>query len=355
MPEISKETLREQIRKREIAPVYLLHGADGYMRGIAAKTIAKVAFFEGDMRDFNEDEFNLEAPANLKTALAASEQLPMMASRRIVRVTGVRVAAAAQKDTLKEEYEKALAAYLANPSPHTVLIFVADEVNGNRRISKLLKEYCVSVEFQKLSGDELFRWAKGKFADLGTRIDEAALRHLISLLDDDLNRLENEIGKLSAAALPENIVSLGLIDELVPYSRVLSNFDLTDHLVAGRRREALAAMKKVLDDGAEPIALLGLIASNFRRLLAAKEMMAAGVPRSDVARDVRLRYRDQEPFLAAARRANAETLVNFIKRIADTDLAIKTSIGGGQQGSRLQIEMLVCEIAGSEKGLAISN
>lgn len=350
MPEITKEQLREQVRRREIAPVYALYGVENYLRDLAATTIANLAFSSGDMRDFNEDEFSLDTPANMRAALSAADQLPMMAQRRIVKVTGVRVAATAQKDTLKEDFEEDLAAYLANPSPHSVLIFVADELNGNRRITKLLKKHSVAVEFERLSADELFRWARNKFDDLGTRIDDMALRHLISLVGDDLCRMDNEISKLSVAALPENTVSLRLIDELVPYSRVLSNFDLTDHLVAGRRREALAVLKKILDDGAEPVAILGLIAYNFRRLLAAKDMMAAGAPRADVARAVKLRYSDQEPFLAAARRAKISDLIEAIKRTAETDLAIKTSIGGGgPQGSRLQLEMLVCAVSGAER------
>lgn len=345
MPEISKESLREKIRRREIAPAYALYGAELYLRDLAAKTIANLSFSAADMRDFNEDEFCLDTPGNLTSALAAANQLPMMASRRVIRITGVRVAAAAQRDTLKEEFEEPLAAYLANPSPHSVIIFIADELNGNRRIAKLLKNHCVAVEFERLQGQELLRWARNKFDDLGTRIDDAALRHLVSLVGDDLCRMDNEIVKLSTAALPENVVSSRLIDELVPYSRVLSNFDLTDHLAAGRRREALAALRKILDDGAEPIALLGLIAYNFRRLLTAKVLMAAGTPRADVARAVKLRYSDQEPFFAAARRAEILDLVAVIKRTAEADLAIKTSIGGGgPQGSRLQIEMLVSSI-----------
>jgi hypothetical protein len=49
--------------------------------------------------------------------------------------------------------------------------------------------------------------------------------------------------------------------------------------------------------------------------------------------------------LSAARRADAGKLARSIKRIADTDLAIKTSVGGGSQGARMQLEMLVCELS----------
>ena len=37
--------------------------------------------------------------------------------------------------------------------------------------------------------------------------------------------------------------------------------------------------------------------------------------------------------------------VSRIRRIAEADLAIKTSLGGGDRGPRLQLEMLVCELS----------
>ncbi|MEQ1646144.1 MAG: hypothetical protein ABL959_22020, partial [Pyrinomonadaceae bacterium] len=93
--------------------------------------------------------------------------------------------------------------------------------------------------------------------------------------------------------------------------------------------------------------LLGLISYNYRRLLMAKDMMDRGVPRGEVAKVAKLRYNDQEPFLASARRASLSKLKHAVTRIAATDLAIKTSIGGsGPAGARLQIELLVCELAG---------
>lgn len=346
MAEISKAALREKLKKGETAPVYVLFGGETYLRDLAAKTIADRAFRDGDLRDFNEHEFSLTNPEGLKHALASADQLPMIASRRVVRINDVRVAMSANRDTLKEDHEKLLDDYLSNPSPSSVVIFVADELNGNRKLSKLLKSKAVTVLFEALDDGELSRWARSKVGEAGSSIDDGVLRHLIDLVGPDLNRLENEISKLSSAALPDEVITGELVDSLVPRAREIENFDLTDHLVARRKARALDVLKKILDDGAEPVALLGLISYNFRRLLMAKEMMSSGADRAEVAKVVKLRYSDQEPFLAAARRAERSSLVHAIQRIAGTDLSIKTSIGGGgPQGSRMQIEVLVCELA----------
>lgn len=344
---LTRDDLRERLRRREIAPVYVLFGEETNLRDVAAKTIVDLSFAEGDFRDFNDTAFSLNTPGALGLALAAAQQLPMMASRRVIRVTDVRVSATGFRDTITEADEPALSAYIADPSPHAVIVFVADELNGVRKMGKFLREKTVAVDFAKLDERDFASWARTKFREAGAEIDEPTLRLLLSRVEPNVRRIENEVNKLAAAALPETHITAELIDELVPDSREISNFDLTDHLVAGRGEKALASLKKILDDGGEPLQLLGLISYNYRRLLMAKDMMERGVPRAEVAKVAKLRYNDQEPFLASARRANLASLTKAIKRLAETDLAIKTSIGGsGPAGARLQIELLVCELAG---------
>jgi DNA polymerase III delta subunit len=105
-------------------------------------------------------------------------------------------------------------------------------------------------------------------------------------------------------------------------------------------------LKKLLDDGSEPVQLLGLLLYNFRRLLMVKVMMDRGQDRREVAGILKMRYQDQEAFLASARRADRKQLLSVFDRLAETDLATKTSLGGGgDSGSRMQIEILVCEMA----------
>lgn len=350
MPEISKEELRAKLRGRDIAPVYVLYGPETVIRDVAAKAIADISFGKEDFRDFNEDVFSLSIPENMTAALAASEQLPMMAARRVVNVTDVKIGATSQRDTLKEDFEQVLSAYLVNPSPQTVLIITADELNGNRKITKLLKNHSFMVEFKNLEGRELVKWIISSAAEHGSLMDDATANHLAALTGPDLRRLANEIKKLAAAALPEKLITIDHINELVSQTAETSNFDLTDHLIAGRPQLAVKALQKILNDGAEPLALLGLISFNFRRMLSASSLMSAGADRSEVAKVLKLRYNDQDKFMAASRRADVAQLIEILKKLNAVDIAIKTSLGGGgKTGSRMQLEMLVSEIATSAK------
>ena len=345
MKTYNRDDLRNKLKKREIAPVYLFFGAETYLRNLAVKTICNFVFDENSLRDFNENEFSLNQEENLKYALSSAEQLPMMAARRVVMITDVRISASGNKDNLKEDSEPLLASYLSRPAETCVLIFVADELDKRRKISKLLIENSFAVEFGKLSDAELVNWARKEIKDDGFDIDEKALHYFVGLVGDNLQSLTNEIKKITTAALPDKLITYELVESLVPNSREISNFDLTDHLFAKNKLKSREILKKILDDGAEPLMILGLIASNFRKLFSAKEMMNQGVDRTEVARIMRLPYSKQEDFLAMARRTDSVKLSKIMQRIAETDLAIKTSKGGGGNvGSRLQIEILVSEL-----------
>lgn len=349
---LSRNDLREHLKRREFAPVYVLFGAETYLRDLALRTLADRVFAPGDFRDFNEAAFSLDSSEDgLQRALAAANQMPMMSTRRVVRVTEVRVSQAGKGDTITEEDEATLAAYLDNPAPETVLILIADELNGVRKMGKFLRERTAAVEFTRLDDRELADWARKRALDAGATIDEINLRLLLSKVGFEVRRLANEISKLAVASLPSGLVTAEMIEALVPDSHELSNFELTDHLVAGRGDKALKSLRKILDDGAEPLALLGLISYNFRRLLIAKEMMERSAPRQEIASAVKLYGRGQDEFFAATRRANGDGLRLAIGQIAKTDLAIKTSVGGGApHGPRMQIEVLVCSLAGSLNG-----
>lgn len=347
MSVLTREDLRNQLKKREFAPVYLLFGAETYLRDLAAKTIADLSLAASSLREFNEIEHSLN-DSKVNHALADAEQLPMIDARRVVKINNVRVSANSNKDNLKEEDEGLLLRYLNRPVETSIVIFIADELDKRRKISKILLENSVAVEFVGLDDNELVKWSTDKLKELNAEADSRALNMLVSRVGNNVRRLTNELEKLAVAALPDKLITVELIESIVPNTREISNFDLSDQLLAKNKSRALETLKKILDDGAEPLMILGLIAYNFRRLFLTKELMEQGVERKEVARIMKLPWSRQEDFLATARRTDSTTLARTLQKVAEVDLAIKTSKGGGAAGSRLQIEMLVCEIASSK-------
>jgi DNA polymerase III subunit delta len=329
---VTREELKRQLKQKKLAPLYLLYGPEEYLREQAARAITEATLAGAALREFNEASFSL-TNVDVQQALAAAEQLPMMAERRVVRITDFA--------RLREADEGALLRYVARPVESSVVIFSADELDKRRKLSKTLLDACVSVEFAELTDNELAAWARDHLKRLQAEADERTLRQIIALSGPRVRRLSNELEKLATAALPAGHITMEMVDTLVGRSRELSNFELTDHLIAHDRRRAINTLSRLLDDGAEPLMLIGLLASNFHRLALAKELMAQGRPKEEVFRLVNMPFSKRQEFLETARRADAQDLARRLARIAAADLAIKTS----QATPRLQLEMLVCELA----------
>ena len=337
MSTITREELWRRLKAGKVEPLYLLFGPEGYLRDAAARVVADAALKDAPLREFNESSYSLTS-VDVQQAIAAAEQMPMMGGRRVVRV--------ADFGRLREADEEALVRYVTRPVETTTVVFVSGDLDKRRKLSKTLMDVCVSVEFAELKDAELAAWARDRLKHLGAHADERTLRQIVALVGASVRQLSTELEKLATAALPGGEITMELVEALVGRSRELSNFELSDHLIARDRRRALETLRKLLDDGAEPVMLIGLLASNFHRLALAKELMTRGAPEQEVFRVVNMPFSQRKEFLATARRADSRELARRITRIAEADLAIKTSLGGGgERGSRLQLEMLVCELS----------
>ena len=339
MSTLQKADLRRHLKERKLAPVYVLYGPDTYLKELASRTIADFALSKPELREFNENIISL-GDVGMMEALSAAEQLPIGDERRVVIITEFFLCTNRLKTSLRENAEDVITRYLENPCESTVVVFVANEFDKRLRVAKSFAEKAVAVEFKPLEQGEAVKWIRDRMRQAGADADQRTVDAIVALAGEDAGKLAVEVEKLATAALPDKIISYELVERLTKHSRVLSNFDLTDHLVAGRREAALAAMRKILDDGAEPVMILGLLSYNFRQLFVAKELMNQGLDRIQVISEMGLRGRTDR-LLSAARRADAERFKRFLRRIADADIAIKTSIGT----PRLQIEMLVCELS----------
>ena len=334
MSNLTRQKLRDALKQGRVEPLYLLFGPEDYLRDRAAHAITELALHDAPLREFNESRYSL-TNTDVRDAIAAAEQLPMMSMRRVVRISDF--------NKLREEDEGALMKYVARPAESSVVIFTASDLDKRRKLTKTLRDACVSVEFEHLEGAELKKWMRGRLGELNAALDERTLDHVLNLVGSDARRLSNELAKLATAALPTGNITRKMVEELVGRSREQHIFDLSDHLIARDGKRALQTLKSLLDDRTEPVALIGTLAGSYHRLALAKELMSQGAPDEEVNRVVPFWGKKREDFLGSARRADADALARSIKLIADADLAIKTSRGT----PRMQIELLVCELVGS--------
>ena len=330
MPARTRKDLEGSLKKGPIEPFYYLYGSETLLRDQALRAIADTALHGTLIREFNDSSFNLFSD-DVRDAIAAAEQLPMMSERRVVRLRNFA--------RLREADEELLLAYLDRPVETTVMIFVGDDIDKRTKFGKRLMAGA-AYEFAPVMPKDLPAWIKTHLKTLNTEIDPEAGRRLVEVVASDLLTLRNELNKLAAAALPSGRITLDLVDQLVTRSREHMNWDLTDGIVSRNGRVALTILREFLDDGVEPVLLTGIIAGTFRRLALAKELFDRGAQPREIFAEVRVPQWKQSDYLAMLRRIEGSKLRHALQRIAETDLAIKTS----KATPRLQVEMLVCEL-----------
>jgi len=332
MPSLTPQQLAASLREGRLAPLYLLLGEETYLREHAAQAIAEAALKDSLLREFNESRFSLLSGGALD-AVAAAEQFPMMSERRVVYVQDFA--------KLRESDEVALKRYLENPVATTVVIFSTADLDKRRTLAKGLLERCTVVECHAISDADARRWAKDYLRSQKVAADEPLLGEIVALVGTDIQTLQSELDKLVTAALDSKRITPEMVDSLIGRSRELSNFALTDHLIARNRKKALEVLYRLLQDDVEPLLLIGLIAGNYHRLALAKDILKRR-GRQDVFKVIRMPYNRQSEYLAMVQRSSEAELARGLQKIAAADLAIKTSIGT----PRLQLEILVCELAG---------
>jgi DNA polymerase-3 subunit delta len=345
MSRLTRQQLEVSLKEAKLAPLYLLIGADAYLRDEAARAIADAGLGDTSLREFNESRFSLIDTSALDAIKAAEESVALRDGiQQLLMIPQHRVVHIKDFGKLREKDEEVLIRYVENPRASSIVIFIAPDLDKRKKLTKALFDKCTIVEFPPVTVGEAKAWAKHHLKQLRVSTDEMTLSDIIALVGTDIQTLCFELEKLAAAAIETRTITMQMVDDLIGHSRELSNFELGDQLIAGDRRRALMTLHHLLEDNVAPVMLIGLIASNYHRLALAKELMKQG-RRDEADRLVYGPPAKKDAFFNTLQRRDADGIARDIKLIADADLAVKTSLaGGGPKGAKLQLEMLLCAL-----------
>lgn len=331
---LTYEEFRKEVKQGRVEPLYLFTGEEQYLHDRALRLLFNSIDEAG--RIFNTSIFTIgEGSAEAKTtaarALDAANQMPMMAARRIVVVR--------EYDKIKEGEIARVFDYLKAPAPMTSVVFQSIGLDQRRKITTALLKVCTVVAFERLSEQQAARWAEDYLKLRGCRIEPGALGHLIGRVGVTLQRLANELEKLATHA-GGGFINSSAVDALVPRAREHSNFELWDAIIERDRKRALRLTERLLDDGAEPVMLVGALALLYRRMLLGKELIQRQAPSQEVMKATGQYGPNANRFNTRLRRTPSEEIIHGLRRIAEVDNAIKNS----EATPRLQIEYLVAEL-----------
>ena len=278
---------------------------------------------------------------------AAADSLPFLAERRLVVVRRL-LARFSSRGGQREEgqrrgnsgVEAGFAGYLAQVPPTTDLVLIEDAPpEGRHALLKVAHDAGATIIYPlDARSGELLEWVRQRASRKGCRLGPGAGERLVDAVGGNLRQLDHELEKLALYCCEAEVQEED-VARLVVASREADIFALVDALGMRNRRQAVAVLHGLLNDGEHPLRILTMVVRQWRLLLQTKEIRQMGGTPADVAARVRLSPWQTQKLLSQERSFTWDDLTGAYHRLLEVDAAIKT----GQMDPELGLDLFVAE------------
>jgi DNA polymerase-3 subunit delta len=285
VPASTPAAVRKQISHGTLDPVYLIVGDDEAEMSRLAADISAVV--EEDLRAFNLERMYASDKGVTPLSIAqAARTLPMLGDRRVIVVLRAErilkpkrkgKGASAEDGAEADEAEPpsdldALEEYIKRPESLSTLVFVAADVDRQRKIYKALQKGATIVECWGLRGSrdgtvdlrQAARTAealvKQAVAAEGQQIDGPAARLLAERAGTDIGRLRGDVERLLLYAAGKPKITIQDAADVVSSETAQDDWAVTNAIGRGDAREALRHVGLALEAGGVPYQILGQLA-----------------------------------------------------------------------------------------------
>lgn len=268
---LSPAALRKQIAAGQLDPVYLILGADDYVKNELADEFEAVV--EPDLRPFNIERFD-GGTVTLGDVLEAAQTLPMMAPCRIViALRAERLLQPKRESQAATRDLKVFDAYLGQPIPTTTLVLVAEGLDKRLKINKKLldkeRKLATVVHCGELEDvTDAQRWIRAQIKGAGVEAESAATQLLASIVGPDIVRLRGEVDRLLLYAAGQERITVADVRAVAGPSVAQDDWAVARAIERGATGVALRELALALDAGAAPNLVLGQLAWVARTRLA---------------------------------------------------------------------------------------
>lgn len=318
----------DDINKGTIKKCYLFYGEEAYLKKQYAKKLRDAVVPENDT--MNETVFR-ENKIDVKELLSICSTMPFFAERRFVYVVDSGFFEKAPEELLKG---------LQEIPDTTCLLFSETKVDKRGKLYKFINKSGYAAEFTLPDANTLKQWVLSKIKKEGKKITRQDLEHLMSLLPEDMNRINLELEKLFCYTLDKEILTTREIDAIL--CRQLENqiFEMISSISAGKEKKAIERYYELLELKEAPLKILALLVREFRILYDTKTASMQGVPSKEIASKLHMNPYIIKKYVQSCTGFELRKLGAALKKCADTEERIKT----GKITDTLGVEVLIVQL-----------
>lgn len=325
------------IKKGELAPVYLLVGEESYF---IDETIQRLKDALGPEEDIEFSTFDLEE-VPVDAVISEADTIPFFSERKLIIAKNASFLKATEKGKEKIDHDvKRLEEWLAHPSDFSVTVFIApyEKLDERKKVTKMMKEHALLVQAETPKEQDLAVWIQNLVKAQGKTITQEAIEFLVTMVGPNMLQLQMEIEKMSLYLGETGEITRGLVEDLVAKTLEQDAFKMLNAYFAHDHVGALTIYHDLLRQKQEPIMLVGLLASNVRTMSNVFYLQKKGYHPQQIAKNLKIHPYRVKLMIEQRNRPSEESLLKALYQLAEVDKQLKTA--GGNRERYLELFLL---------------
>lgn len=317
---MSIKILTDNLKNNEFSSLYYIYGEEEYLKEYYYNELKKkcvTEFVEFNVIEFEAKKFDYIDFTNCVNSY------PIMSEKKFIGVVDF------EFTSQKESFLKEFTEFLKNIPEYCVVTFFDSELKSSKSTAL---EKCVSdadgllVKVDRPNSAFLSAWMSRHFKKAGKSVSADAAKHMLSIADNDMRSLINEITKLCNFS-DESEITREQIDLVVTRSIEANQFEIGDAFCSSNYQKIFDILNKMYKQNIDELRIANVFYMAFADLLKAKIALNRAKTSADLVRDFGM-----IPFVASKMIRNATKLdFDFIAYAVEAskqlDIKLKNSMG----------------------------
>ena len=321
-----------------IGNFYIFYGEESYLRTYYLDQL-RSKLLDGPAEAFNFHRFDAKS-FSAESLMDAVDALPVMAERTMIQIDDLDLT------KLDESTREQMTQVFLDLPDYVCIVMVYDVVEykldkRQKKFADAVQKAAKELNFQKQSQASLTDWCIRHFRSAGKRITNDLCAYLIFQTGGTMTALKPEIDKVAAFAAGDEVTRQDIDAVVIPVLDA-QVFQITDELASRNFPGALSRLQVMQE---EPIPVLAAIASNLRRLLAAKTLSENGKGSDELMKLCAMSDYPARKTMSNARNFTMQWCRKAVLLCAETDYKLKTSYDDPER----LVELLILQLAEEAK------
>lgn len=330
----------KDLKNKKLPPVILIFGEEQFLIESVVNQVSK-RVDQDHQTDDALVQYDLEE-VSIDDVVMEAETYPFFADHKLVVANQAYFLTAKQSKAQVEHDLNRLLDYIADPVDFSTLIIIApyEKLDERKKATKQLKKQAMLINCQKVKMWEIDKWVAHLAKQYQIYLDKPAEQLLINETGAHLGLLEKEIEKLALYVGENGKVTAEVAQDLVSRQGQATGLNLVDMVISKNLTGAIKIYRDLMKLNEEPIALIGLLASQLRTIYQVKVLARKGYAQQQMARELRVHPYVVKMSIEREKRFSLEMLYRYLEACNEADKAIKQ----GKMEKELAFEFLLYEL-----------